>query len=102
MYGRRLIRATLKEPAALRLSERCSARIGTRSLDVLRIAAAQSARTLAFITFDGRQRALATAIGFKVVTQEKSGTGMMTRSRIAHGKLRDGPTALASAYTGLH
>jgi hypothetical protein len=65
----RLIRATVKWPAALRratrLSERYSASTGTRSLDVLHIAAAQSARALEFITFDVRQRTLASAVGFK-------------------------------------
>jgi hypothetical protein len=51
---------------AARLSELHSATTGTRSLDILHVAAAKSLRAVEFISFDGRQRALASAIGFKV------------------------------------
>lgn len=66
----RLIPASVRWPTALRraarLSERFTATKGTRSLGVLHIAAAKSAHALEFITFDGRQRALASAVGFRV------------------------------------
>jgi predicted nucleic acid-binding protein len=47
--------------AASHLSERHSARVGTRSLDVLHVAAAKSLRASAFVSFDERQRKLASA-----------------------------------------
>jgi predicted nucleic acid-binding protein len=57
-------------PVALRLaallSERHSATIGTRSLDVLHVAVARSLRAGEFVTFDARQRTLALALGLKV------------------------------------
>lgn len=66
----RLVRMTPKWPAAFRvaarLSERHSATIGTRSLDILHVAAAKSLRALEFVSFDARQRAMAAAAGFKV------------------------------------
>ncbi len=51
---------------AARLSERHSAAVGTRSLDVLHVAAAKALRAREFVSFDARQRALAAAIGLKV------------------------------------
>lgn len=67
----RLIRATVKWPAAFRraarLSELHSATTGTRSLDIFHVAAAKSLRAVEFISFDGRQRALASATGLIVV-----------------------------------
>lgn len=66
----RLVRATVKWPAAFRraarMSERHSATAGTRSLDILHVAAAKSMRAIEFISFDGRQRSLASATGFRV------------------------------------
>ena len=66
----RLVRTTVKWPAvfrgAARLSERHSATIRTRSLDIMHVAAAKSLRTTEFISFDTRQRALAIAAGLKV------------------------------------
>ena len=66
----RLVRATVKWPAAFRragrLSELYSATTGTRSLDILHVAAAKSLRAVEFISFDGRQRALASATGLMV------------------------------------
>jgi predicted nucleic acid-binding protein len=66
----RLVRTTVKWPVAFRraarLSELHSSTTGTRSLDVLHIAAAKSARAGEFISFDGRQRLLARAAGLKV------------------------------------
>jgi predicted nucleic acid-binding protein len=66
----RLVRATVKWPAAFRraarMSERYSATTGTRSLDILHVAAAKSMRAIEFISFDGRQRSLASATGFRV------------------------------------
>lgn len=48
------------------LSRQHSAMIGTRSLDVLHVAAAKCLRVGEFISFDSRQRTLATTIGLKV------------------------------------
>lgn len=66
----RLVRAIVRWPAvfrrAARLSELHSATTGTRSLDILHIAAAKSVRAVEFISFDSRQRALASAVGFRV------------------------------------
>jgi hypothetical protein len=66
----RLMRTTIKWPPAFRragrLSERHSATIGTRSLDILHVAAAKSVRATEFISFDWRQRSLALAAGLKV------------------------------------
>jgi hypothetical protein len=46
---------------ARRLSRRHSARLGTRALDLLHVAAAQALKADLFYTFDERQRALARA-----------------------------------------
>ena len=66
----RLVKATVKWPVvfrmAARLSERHSATVGTRSLDILHVAAAKALRAGEFVSFDGRQRTLATAVGLKV------------------------------------
>jgi predicted nucleic acid-binding protein len=66
----RLVKKTVKWPLAFRiasrLSERHSLLIGTRSLDVLHVAAAKSLRAKAFVSFDDRQRKLATAVGLTV------------------------------------
>ncbi len=48
------------------LSERHSAVIGTRSLDILHVATAKALRAAEFISFDGRQRTLAAAVGLRV------------------------------------
>lgn len=52
---------------AARLSEKHSATVGTRSLDVLHVAAAKTLRVTEFISFDNRQRTLATAEGLVVL-----------------------------------
>jgi predicted nucleic acid-binding protein len=66
----RLVKVSIRWPPAFRqaarLSERHAATTGTRSLDILHVAAAKSVRALEFISFDGRQRTLATAAGLKV------------------------------------
>ena len=66
----RLLRTTVKWPSAFRrattLSELHSAMTGTRSLDIFHVAAARSIRAVEFISFDIRQRALATVAGLKV------------------------------------
>jgi hypothetical protein len=49
---------------AARFSERYSATVGTRSLDILHVAAAKALRAVEFV--DGRQRTLAAAVGLKV------------------------------------
>ena len=41
--------------------------LGTRSLDILHVAAARQLRTTVFLSFDKRQRALAQSAGFQVV-----------------------------------
>jgi len=66
----RLVKAAVNWPLAFRvasaLSKRHSATTGTRSFDILHVAAAKSLRAAEFISFDGRQRVLATALGLKV------------------------------------
>ena len=66
----RLVKTSVNWPLAFRvassLSKRHSATTGTRSMDILHVAAAKSLRASEFISFDGRQRALATALGLKV------------------------------------
>jgi len=66
----RLVRATVKWPSVLRLaarfSEQHSSVHGTRSLDIIHVAAAKVMRAEEFVSFDARQRALASAIGLKV------------------------------------
>jgi predicted nucleic acid-binding protein len=52
--------------AAARLSEKHSAIIGSRSLDILHIAAAKALRATELLSFDTRQRALAAAAGLQV------------------------------------
>jgi predicted nucleic acid-binding protein len=39
---------------------------GTRSLDVLHIAAAKAGRAVEFLSFDARQRALAALVGLRL------------------------------------
>jgi hypothetical protein len=51
---------------AQRLSEHYSATLGTRSLDILHVTAARSARARHFLTFDARQAALARRAGLTV------------------------------------
>lgn len=53
---------------AERLSALYSEKIGTRSLDILHVAAALVTASQVFITFDKRQAALAKAAGLKVKT----------------------------------
>jgi len=66
----RLVKAAVNWPLAFRvasaLSKRHSATTGTRSFDILHVAAAKSLRAAEFISIDGRQRVLATALGLKV------------------------------------
>jgi predicted nucleic acid-binding protein len=66
----RLVKKAVNWPLAFRischLSERHSALIGTRSLDVLHVAAAKSLRAKVFVSFDDRQRKLAAAVGLTV------------------------------------
>jgi len=54
---------------AVRLAESETARRGTRSLDVLHVAAAVDLEADRFLTFDRRQKALAAAAGLKLVRQ---------------------------------
>jgi predicted nucleic acid-binding protein len=65
----RLVTTAVNWPVTFRvasaLSKRHSATTGTRSLDILHVAAAKSLRAVEFITFDSRQRLLATALGLK-------------------------------------
>ena len=51
---------------AERLSALYSAKLGTRSLDILHVASALVLGSTSFVTFDRRQAALARASGFKV------------------------------------
>jgi len=67
----RLVKKTVNWPVALRvaarLSERHSATVGTRSLDILHVAIARALRVVEFASFDTRQRTLAATVGLKVV-----------------------------------
>lgn len=66
----RLVRVPVKWPSVLRLgarlSEQHSSVHGTRSLDIVHVATAKLLRVEEFVSFDSRQRALASAIGLKV------------------------------------
>lgn len=66
----RLVKAAVKWPVAFRvaatLSERHSIAIGTRSLDILHVAAGKALRSVEFLSFDARQRTLAAAAGMRV------------------------------------
>jgi len=66
----RLMKTAVNWPVALRiaarLSERHSAVTGTRSLDILHVAAAKAVRATELVSFDTRQRALAAAVGLSV------------------------------------
>jgi hypothetical protein len=66
----RLISRDLNWPklfrAAVRLSKKHTSSIGTRSLDILHVAAAKHLRLKEFLSFDVRQRSLATAVGLIV------------------------------------
>ncbi len=66
----RLVKKSVNWPVVLRIaarfSERHSATVGTRSLDILHVAAAKALRAVEFVSFDGRQRTLAATVGLKV------------------------------------
>ena len=66
----RLVKTTVKWPVVFRLATRLadahSMTVGTRSLDILHVAAAKAARAVEFLSFDGRQRTLAAAVGLRV------------------------------------
>ena len=66
----RLVKTVLKWPVVFRLASRLakvhSVTVGTRSLDILHVAAAKSLRAGEFVSFDTRQRALAAAVGLRV------------------------------------
>ena len=51
---------------ALELADRYSARLGTRSLDLMHVSAALLLKTETFLSFDERQRKAAKAEGLKV------------------------------------
>ena len=67
LKNNRLVRSQLVWPTAFRaaatLSRHHSARIGTRSLDILHIAAAKSLQLTRFVFFDQRQRRVAALVG---------------------------------------
>ena len=69
LRGGRLVKAAVKWPVVLRiavsLSERHSAVTGTRSLDLLHVAAAKTLRAAELVSFDTRQRTLAAAVGLR-------------------------------------
>ncbi len=66
----RLVKTVVKWPLvfrlAARLSEHHSETLGTRSIDILHVATARSLRAVELVSFDTRQRALATALGLAV------------------------------------
>jgi predicted nucleic acid-binding protein len=63
---REIVRWTPAFNRAAVLSRQHSASLGTRSIDILHVAAAKGMRASRFVTFDSRQRALATAAGLQV------------------------------------
>ncbi|MGH9764389.1 MAG: type II toxin-antitoxin system VapC family toxin [Blastocatellia bacterium] len=69
LKNNRLVRSQLVWPTAFRaattLSRHYSARIGTRSLDILHIAAAKSLQLTKFVSFDQRQRRMAALVGLQ-------------------------------------
>ena len=70
LHSGRLVRTTVKWPVAFRFaarfSERHSAIVGARSLDILHGAAAKALRAAEFVSFDARQRTVAAAVGLRV------------------------------------
>jgi len=66
----RLVRQQVNWPSVLRLaarlSEQHSSIYGTRSLDITHVAAAKLSHIEEFVSFDSRQRDLASAIGLHV------------------------------------
>ena len=66
----RLTKKPVKWPLVLRVASRLSgqhsSRVGTRSLDILHVAIAKTLRAVEFVSFDSRQRTLATRAGLKV------------------------------------
>jgi predicted nucleic acid-binding protein len=70
LHSGRLLKMTVHWPLAFRIASQISTRhsaiVGTRSLDILHVAAAKSLRALEFVSFDGRQRKVAAAVGLKV------------------------------------
>ena len=66
----RLVKKPVNWPVVFRIAARFSdqhtATVGTRSLDILHVAAAKALRAVEFVSFDGRQRTLAAAVGLKV------------------------------------
>jgi hypothetical protein len=50
------------------LSERHTARLGTRTLDVLHVASALTLETTHFVSYDARQRALAKTAGLRLLS----------------------------------
>ena len=66
----RLVEMSVNWSAAFRLAARYSkqhsAKAGTRSLDILHVAVAKLLRATTFVSFDVRQRVLATKVGLTV------------------------------------
>lgn len=58
--------ATTLYPKAIELADRHSARLGTRSLDLMHVAAALLLQAGTFLSFDERQRKVAKAEGLKL------------------------------------
>lgn len=78
---------------AEQLSTRHSGDIGTRSLDLLHVAAALEARCTVFASYDERQRKVAALSGLKVIPQEtkrKSAARKGKSSRSVGGKCSSG------------
>lgn len=69
LYEGVLMRSPIEWPAAfakaLELSDRYTRRVGSRSLDLLHVAAAFLARSDAFVTADRRQGAIARRVGLR-------------------------------------
>ena len=70
LLGFRLLETSVNGSAAFRLaarlSEQHSATVGSRSFDIVHVAVAKLLRARPFVSFDGRQRTLAAAVGLTV------------------------------------
>jgi predicted nucleic acid-binding protein len=70
LRGGRLVKTAVKWPVvfrvAARLAENHSITTGTRSLDILHVASAKAVRAREILSFDARQRTLASAVGLRL------------------------------------
>lgn len=76
IFSVRPVPASALYPKAAELADKYSARLGTRSLDLMHVAAALFLKVETFVSFDERQRLAAKAEGLKILpllTQRRKG-----------------------------